>query len=131
MAVASLKKPKLTIGGLIDQMSALREERRRLDAQSAELQKASDVLETQLIELMDAEGTTKSTGHVASASIAETIEFNAQDWDSFMAYVAKTKQFHLVQRRVSAPSVRELFESKGKVPGLEPYTKRKISLRNL
>ena len=131
MAVASLKKPKLTIGGLIDQMSALREERRKLDAQSAELQKASDVLETQLIELMDAEGTTKSTGHVASASIAETVEFNAQDWDSFMAYVAKTKQFHLVQRRVSAPSVRELFESKGNVPGLEPYTKRKISLRNL
>lgn len=131
MAVAPLKKPKLTIGGLIDQMSALREERRRLDAQSAELQKASDVLETQLIELMDAEGTTKSTGHVASASIAETVEFNTQDWDSFMAYVAKTKQFHLVQRRVSAPSVRELFESKGKVPGLEPYTKRKISLRNL
>lgn len=131
MAAAPLKKPKLTIGGLIDQMSALREERRRLDAQSAELQKASDVLETQLIELMDAEGTTKSTGHVASASIDETVEFNTQDWDSFMAYVAKTKQFHLVQRRVSAPSVRELFESKGKVPGLEPYTKRKISLRNL
>lgn len=131
MAAAPLKKPKLTIGGLIDQMSALREERRRLDAQSAELQKASDVLETQLIALMDAEGTTKSTGHVASASIAETVEFNTQDWDSFMAYVAKTKQFHLVQRRVSAPSVRELFESKDKVPGLEPYTKRKISLRNL
>lgn len=131
MAAAPLKKPKLTIGGLIDQMSALREERRKLDAQSAELQKVSDVLETQLIELMDAEGTTKSTGHVASASIAETVEFNTQDWDSFMAYVAKTKQFHLVQRRVSAPSVRELFESKGKVPGLEPYTKRKISLRNL
>lgn len=131
MAAAPLKKPKLTIGGLIDQMSALREERRRLDAQSAELQKASDVLETQLIELMDAEGTTKSTGHVASASIDETVEFKSRDWDSFMAYVAKTKQFHLVQHRVSAPSVRELFESKGKVPGLEPYTKRKISLRNL
>mgnify|MGYP003519491479 CR=1 FL=1 len=131
MAAASLKKPKLTIGGLIDQMSALREERRKLDAQSTEVQKVCDALEIQLIELMDAEGATKSTGHVASASIAETVEFNTQDWDSFMAYVAKTKQFHLVQRRVSAPSVRELFESKGKVPGLEPYTKRKISLRNI
>ena len=131
MAAASLKKPKLTIGGLIDQMSALREERRKLDAQSTEVQKVCDALEIQLIELKDAEGATKSTGHVASASIAETVEFASQDWDAFMAYVAKTKQFHLVQRRVSAPSVRELFESKGKVPGLEPYTKRKISLRNI
>lgn len=131
MAVATLKKPKITIGGLIDQMSTLREERRKLDAQSTEIQKSFDGLETQLIELMDAEGTTKSTGHAASASIAETIEFNAQDWDTFMAYMAKNKLFHLVQRRLSAPSVRELFESKGKVPGLEPYTKRKISLRNL
>lgn len=131
MVATPLKKPKLTIGGLIDTMSALRDEQRKLDAQSKELQKTRDALEAQLIELMDAEGTTESTGHVASASIAETIEFNTQDWESFMAYVAKTKQFHLVQRRVSAPSVRELFESKGKVPGLEPYSKRKISLRDL
>lgn len=131
MAVASLKKPRITIGGLIDQMSVLREERRKIAAQDKDLSSQYDALKTQLIDLMDAEGTVKSTGHSASASINETIEFNIQDWDSFMAYLAKQKLYHLVQRRLSGPSVRELFESKGKVPGLEPWTKRDVSLRNL
>lgn len=131
MAATALHKPKVTIGRLINQMSALREKRRALAAQDKELVKQYDELETQLLALMDAEGTTKSSSGKATATITENINFNIQDWDSFMAYLSKKKLYHLVQRRVSAPSVRELFESKGKVPGLEPFVKREISLRNI
>lgn len=126
--------PKITIGGLIDEMSIIREKRRALDAESAALKKDYEALELQLIELMEADGCTKSTGHKATASISSNVNFNFEPdtgFDQFMAYVAKTKYFHLVQRRVSAPSVRELFESKGSVPGLVPFTKKEISLRNL
>ncbi len=131
-----IRKPKAkpTIGGLIDQMSDIRERRRALDAESAALKKDYDTLELQLIELMDNEGCKKSTGQKATASIGENINFNFSEgdgFDQFMAYVAKTKYFHLVQRRVSAPAVRELFESKGTVPGLVPFTKREVSLRNI
>ena len=130
--VTSLRKPKkVTIGGLIDQMSAVREKRRTLAAQDKELEDEISELEKQLIELMDAEGQTKATGHSASASISENMVFNTTDWNVFMAYLIKTKQGHLVQRRVSAPAVLELFTSKGVVPGLEPFTKRSINLRNL
>ena len=130
--VTSLRKPKkVTIGGLIDQMSAVRENRRTLAAQDKELEAEISELEKQLIDLMDAEGQTKATGHSASASISENMVFNTTDWNVFMAYLIKTKQGHLVQRRVSAPAVLELFTSKGVVPGLEPFTKRSINLRNL
>lgn len=131
MAATALRKPKVTIGGLIDQMSALREERRALAARDKELTKQYDELGTQLLALMDAEGTTKSSSGKATATITEIINFNILDWDDFMAYLGKNKLYHLVQRRVSTPSVRELFESKGKVPGLEPFVKREISLRNI
>ena len=130
--VTALRKPKkVTIGGLIDQMSTVREKRRTLATQDKELETEINELEKQLIELMDAEGQTKATGHSASASISETIVFNTVDWDAFMKYLIRTKQSHLVQRRVSAPAVLELFTLKGSVPGLEPFTKRSINLRNL
>lgn len=130
--VTALRKPKkLTVGGLIDELSTLRDERRDLAKKDAELKAQYDEKELQLIELMDSEGCTKSTGRVASAGISTTTVFNTTDWEAFMAYLIKTKQGHLVQRRVSNPAVLELFASKGVVPGLEPFNKRSINLRNL
>lgn len=133
--VTALRKPKVekkaTVGGLIDQMSAVRDQRRTIAEQDKALSAELETLQTQLLELMDAEGCKKATGSVASASIGESTQFNTVDWEVFMAYLIKTKQGHLVQRRVSAPAVTELFASKGGVPGLEPFTKRTINLRNL
>ena len=130
--VNALRKPgKITVGGLIDKMNGLREERRALAKQDDDLKKQYEETEQQLIELMDAEGCAKSTGKTASAGISETIVFNTVDWDAFMAYLVKSKQVHLVQRRVSAPAVLEVFQAKGSVPGLEPFNKRSISLRAL
>lgn len=132
MAVIPLKKTKkVTVGGLIDEMSSLREERRLLAKRDNELKELYDTIEEQLIELMDAEECSKSTGKTASASISMTTVFNPVDWDEFMSYLIKTKQGHLVQRRVSTPAVAEIFAKKGMVPGLEPFNKRSINLRNL
>ena len=132
--VTALRKTKtapVTIGSLIDGMNGLRELRREIAAQDADLKKQYDAAETQLIELLDQQNTSKGAGRTASASVSETVVFNPVDWEAFMDYLIKTKQKHLVQRRVSAPAVLELFTIKGKVPGLEPFTKRSINLRQL
>jgi hypothetical protein len=130
MTVVALRKgKKITVGSLIDTMASLREQRRVLAKQDEELKAQYDATEAQLIEMMDGEECVKSTGKVASASISTTTVFNVADWDAFMAYLIKTKQTHLVQRRVSTPAVAEIFEKKGCVPGLEPFTKRSINLR--
>lgn len=127
-------KAKPTVGSLIDQLSEIRDKRRDIAAQDKALSKDYEGLEAQLIALMDAEGLSKSTGKLATASISESMQFSTSgegaDWDTFMAYVAKKKFFHLVQRRVSAPAIRELWE-KAPVPGLATFTKREVGLRNL
>ena len=128
--VSSMRKPKVTLGSLIDKMSEVREKRRAIAKQDEALKADYDAIEMQLIELMEAEGCPKATGKLASASISETTVFNTVDWEVFMAYLIKTKQGHLVQRRVSAPAVLELFTAKGVVPGLEPFNKKSINLRN-
>lgn len=133
MAIVPLKRKAkvVTVGSLIDTMSALRDERRALAEKDKALATQYDELELQLIDMLDAQGTTKSASATASASIGESTQFNTEDWDRFMAYMVKNKLFHLVQRRVSTPAVLELYTAKGVVPGLTPYTKRKINLRNL
>lgn len=129
--VTAMRKPKVTVGSIIDQMQDVRAKKRALAVTEKELNGEYEALQTQLIQLMDAEGVTKSTGRAASASINESTSFNTQDWDALIAYMVKTKQFHLIQRRISDPAVREVFEKKGAVPGMEPYTKRVINLRDL
>lgn len=132
MATTAAKKPKQTVGSLIDKLHGIREKKRALAVEEKKLSEEYSAAEQDLIQLMDAEGVTKSTGKSASASLSESQQFNVADWEQFMPYVAKMKRWDLVQKRVSAPSVRELVGMKGVVPpGLEQYTKREIGLRNL
>lgn len=133
---AAVKKPtaatkKPTVGALIDSMSNVRDERRELEAKSKALKDEYDALELQLMELLDSQDTRKGEGKRASASISESIIPNVVDWDSFYAYIIKNKFTHLLQRRPSTEACRELFETKGKIPGVEPFTKRTINLRSL
>lgn len=126
---AATKAP--TLGSQIDNLWAMRENKRVLEAQIKEVETKIAAAETFVIESLDAQGVDASRGSSASVSITKTTNFNIADFDAFAKYVAKTKYFHLFQRRVSEVAAREVFELKGAVPGLEPYVKRKLNLRSL
>ena len=79
----------------------------------------------------EAEGTDKGAGKLASASISSVVVGNLDDADKFFAYVKKTGYFHLMQRRLSDPAIRELLASKGSIPGVTPFTKVRLNLRVL
>lgn len=129
MATAKVVVPPKTLGGLIDAMFVLREQKRELDAQAKKLEEQYALLEGDLLAKLDAEGTDKAAGKKATVSVTSAVVGNVTDWDAFGAYVLKNKYLHLFQRRLSDPAVRELFEMKGKIPGCEPFTKRRVNLR--
>lgn len=120
-----------TIGTLIDKMWKAREEKRELEAKVKEAEEAIRDLEDQLMERMEAEGTDKAAGTKASVSISASVVADVQDWDAFWPYVAKNKYWHLIQKRVSDPAYRELLDMGKKVPGVQPFTKRKLNLRSI
>lgn len=120
---------KASLGLQIDALFKLREKLRSIQAQEKDQMDLISAAEVVLMETMKAEGVDKSTGKLATVSISSTIAANVVDWDTFWAFVYKNKFGHLLQKRVSDPAVRELFETKGKVPGVEPYTKEKLNLR--
>ena len=120
-----------TVGAKIDALHALREDKRQLE----ELLKAKvqeiDLAENDLIEQMDAQNITKSTGLKATVSITTTTKPSVEDWDAFYAYIHKNKYYHLLERRPSVTGCRELFDTKGVIPGVVPFTQRKLNIRSV
>ena len=120
-----------TLGNTIDQMWALREEKRALDAQIKAVEADIKALETDMFGLLDAQDTRKAEGKNASVSINESVVCNVEDWDALWPWIAKTKNFHLIQKRVSDPGIRELWSLGKVIPGTQPFTKRTLSLKSL
>lgn len=130
MATAVMKRPP-TVGAVIDQIWAAREHKRDLDAQVKEVEAKIKELEESLMERLGAEGLEKATGSKATVSVTTSVVADVTDWDALYPYIAKMKYWHLMQKRVSDPGFRELWEQGKKPPGVVPFTKRKLNLRSL
>jgi hypothetical protein len=130
LAVAAALTPVI-IGPTIDKLYDLRERKRALEASIKEIEEEYTDLEERLLEKLEAEGSDKGAGKTASVSVTRNVVGNVTDWEKFNAYVKKTGFFHLFQRRLSDAAVRELFEQGKKIPGCEPFTKRRLNVRVL
>lgn len=120
-----------TIGVKIDKLHALREDKRAREEEIKQLNEQMDLLENELIAQMDKEGVSKSTGVAASVAISISVKPSVEDWDAFYAYIHRNKYYHLLERRPSVTGCRELLETKGKVPGIVPFTQRKLLIRSM
>lgn len=129
-AAVARKLVPVQIGPTIDALDNLRENKRKLQAEIDIIEGEYRELEEALMDKLEAEGSDKGSGKHASASITRSVVGNVTDWDKLNAYVKKTGYFHLYQKRLSDPAVRELFEQGKKIPGCEPFTKRRLNLRS-
>jgi hypothetical protein len=121
------------IGDMIDQLHTLREHKRALEAQVAAVEGEYKGVEEELMERLGREGVDASRGKLASCSISVSVSGNVLDWDALNAWIAKTKNFQLYQRRISDPAFRELMEMKKGTPppGMEPFSKKRLNVRSL
>lgn len=130
IATKNPKNPKKpTLGDDIDALFELREKKRKLEASIKDLEGQASLIEDRLMENMAEAGADKVTGRKASVSITTNVVANVEDWDTFLAWIYKTKNGHLLQRRVSDPAWREMIEIKKAVPGTQPFTKKRLNLR--
>lgn len=132
MTATTLKPPAL--GKLIDSMWELREKRKIAEAAVDELKTKISKLESEIEALMDADGITKATGTKATLSFSYTTIADVQGdegWTKLYAYIKKTGYWHLLHRRVTDGAYKELLDSGKKVPGVEPFTKKRINLRTI
>lgn len=120
-----------TIGQLADEMHDLREEKRALEEQVKAVEEKYNLKALELFDLADLQNTTTGKGQRGSFSIGESVVPQVKDWDAFYKYIQRTKYWHLLERRPSVTGCRELFDTKGVIPGVDKFTKRTINLRKV
>ena len=123
------------IQALTAELIDVRNELRFLSEQERELKSKKAELEQRLIEAMDAVGTTGAKAHGHTLNINESVVPAWDDYDTFTNWLIESLPDHpeniaLFERRISVPAYREMLKH-GNVPGLNPFTKRTLSLRIL
>lgn len=123
------KPTTLLKGTTVDKLVGLRNKKRDLEASVKSLEGQIEELQSQLLEEMDSAGVDKFSGKLGTVSISTNVVANVEDWDALYPYIAKNKLWHLLQRRVSDPAYRELLDAGKKVPGVQPFSKKRLNLR--
>lgn len=121
--------PPLTTGDIMTKLGEIRDERRRIGEREKELIEAWRKFEAELISRFDEQGMKKATSDIGTATITEAVVPQIIDWDAVYEHIGSTGDFYLLQKRPAAAAFRELHSAGIEVPGMEPFTKRTISLR--
>ena len=127
--------PPRTLGELVDLLWEERERKRQLNEHLKTVEAGIDALSSELIERMEKEGLDRASGKAASIAVTPSVQPNITDWDEFLKFIVRTKNLHLLQRRISPDPWRELMEAKGgrpdSVPGTVAFIKKTLNLRTL
>lgn len=121
--------PPLTTSAIIAKLVEVRDEKRRIKEREQELTDEWRTLEMELLVRLDEQGMKKASTDDGTASVTEVVLPQVVDWDAVYEHIKETGDFYLLQKRPAAAAFRELHDSGEVIPGMEPYTKRSISLR--
>jgi hypothetical protein len=119
------------INELIEKRAEIKRETELLNVRLKDLKAAQDEIDLALIKKMDAEGLSRTANGDYSVSINEDTVPDVDDWDALYSHIISTRDFSLIQRRVSSTAYKELLKLGEGVPGLSPRTIRKINFRSL
>jgi hypothetical protein len=125
-------QPIETVGGLIDELFLLREQRRKLAETDKDLRDQYSELEARLIAALDLQQTSMARGRSATATLSEEDYASVTDWTAVYDYIRRTESWFLLHKRISNASWKELAELNGEpVPGTQAFRKRSIALRRI
>jgi len=119
----------MNLGKAIDKLHDLREKKRALELEVAEIRKVMEEEELNIFALLEEQDIPGARGHTATVSITESIVPVIENDDIFFGHVLTTGDIHLLERRPSVRAYRELTEAGEVVPGLRSFTRRTLSLR--
>ena len=121
----------MTINELIELRATVKDDIADLNAQLKELNKSKEELDWQLLNQLDEQGLSRTANDKASVSINQDTVPDVTDWDALYEHINSTKDYSLLQRRVSSTAYKELLKLGEEVPGLQPREIRRINFRSL
>lgn len=124
------KFPK-TMGECADKLFELRDLRMREQKKVDEIEAEEKALKNFIIDNLPKSNAAGITGKLARVTIVKKIIPQVSDWPKFYAYVKKTNQFELLQRRVSDAAVKERWDIGKEVPGVTHFNAVTVSINKV
>ncbi len=121
----------MNINELIESRAKVKDAIAGLNAELKEFNKTKDDLDYQLLSKLDEQGLSRTANDKASVSINQDLVPDVTDWDALYEHISATKDYSLLQRRVSSTAYKELLKLEQEVPGLQPREIRRINFRTL
>ena len=123
-----MENKKLT--DLLAEVANVRNEVKAVQAQEKLLKTEQRELETQISIRMQEQGLDRISNDVCTISLKNEIVPTVENWDLLQEHVAKTNQFELLQKRMSATAYRELIALGMDVPGVVSTELTRINFKS-
>lgn len=124
-----------TIGACADKLWELGERKSKAQRVVDAIAEEERALEAHIVDHLEAGESNAITGRVAKVSIGTKEVPTVKDWPKLWAHIIKLAKrdpvagFSLLQKRPSEAVFRELWEAGEKVPGVDRFTVKKVSVR--
>lgn len=118
-----------TLSDLIQSLSSLKGEKKALESEVKAVDKRIEQVEGLIFAELDAQGVTETKSAIGKVAISESTYPQVQEWDAFGEFILDNRYLHLLERRPAVLAYRELLNLGKSVPGVLPFTKRKLNYR--
>ena len=130
-----MAKPKAfipkTLAACADALFKTRAERLAQQKIVDALKEQESALQNHLIDSLSKGDASGIAGKLCSVQVVVKTIPQVENWPAFYAFIAKTKAFDLLQRRVSDSAVRERWEGGKDVPGVVAFNNPTLSIHQL
>lgn len=124
------KFPK-TVGACADYLFTLKAKRLEQSKVVAAMEAEESALKEYIIQTLPKSETTGVAGKLARVTVVTKQVPQVKDWDKFRAFIVKNKRWDLMQKQISAGAIKEIWDAKKQVPGVESFTATTISLNKI
>ena len=121
---------KPTINKLLDELHETRGKIKELQEKERTLKAVQRDLEFSLVVQLEEQGVDIVGNEACTVSIKKEIVPTVEDWDQVHQHIIDTKQFELLQKRMSAVAYRELLTMNMHVPGVKATELTRINFRS-
>jgi len=125
-----MEEQKQTMDELLTDLTEVRMNLKNLQEKERGFKSRKMELEAKIVSTLKQQGIDRVGNDKCTLSIKEEIVPTVQDWDEVYKYLIQTKQFELIQKRMSATAFRELLQMGLSVPGVKATELTRVNFRS-
>ena len=119
-----------TMDELLTALTKIRAELKTLQTEAKGLKGQKMDLEARIAYTLEQQGIDRVGNDGCTVSIKKEVVPTVEDWDQVYQHLIQTKQFELLQKRMSATAFRELLQMGMNVPGVKATELTRVNFRS-